>query len=279
MRALGCIALILGIGACERQRLFAVEERLKPPYPASRVITDVIWQFDTQVRLAPGSDLWPVTWARDGHVYTSWGDGGGFGGSNSDGRVSLGFAKIEGPPEGFTAVNVWGGKNAENPAQFEGKSAGMISVGGVLYALINLQNRPWPHPDMTLAWSENLAKTWKRASWKFPGTNGAFRPETFLNFGQDNANARDNYVYVYGRNIGSAGTVHLARVAKQNIRNKAAYVYFSGLDGQGTRSGLQKSRRADPASSIIPVRIHSRLSMTAPSTAISPQQHTAMLRI
>ncbi len=58
------------------------------PYPASSMIQDIAWDFGNTVRLAPGSDLWPVTWASDGHVYTSWGDGGGFGGTNSDGRVT-----------------------------------------------------------------------------------------------------------------------------------------------------------------------------------------------
>jgi len=37
---------------------------------------------------ANGSDLWPVTWGKDGNVYTFFGDGGGFGGDNQRGRVS-----------------------------------------------------------------------------------------------------------------------------------------------------------------------------------------------
>ena len=30
-------------------------------------------------RLAPGSDNWPMTWSANGHHYTAFGDGGGFG--------------------------------------------------------------------------------------------------------------------------------------------------------------------------------------------------------
>ena len=91
-----------------------------PPNPPSPVIKDIQWDFAHLIRKAPGSDLWPVTWADDGHLYTSWGDGGGFGGTNSRGRVSLGFARIEGPPTAFKAVNVWGGHRGANRATFRG---------------------------------------------------------------------------------------------------------------------------------------------------------------
>jgi len=104
------------------------------PYPPSPVIEDIHWHRESLTTAAPGSDLWPVTWGPDGHIYTSWGDGGGFAGTNSDGRVSMGFARIEGPPEGFVAVNVNGGKNAQHPASFprKGKTGGIVSVDGTL---------------------------------------------------------------------------------------------------------------------------------------------------
>ena len=51
---------------------------VKPPYPPSPVIEDVTWDIGNMLRLAPGSDLWPVTWGPDNNIYISWGDGGGF---------------------------------------------------------------------------------------------------------------------------------------------------------------------------------------------------------
>src|SRR6516162_5671567 len=74
---------------------------LAPPYPPSRVIESITWHWETYRTAAPGSDLWPTTWGPDGHLYAAWGDGGGFGGTDSDGRVSMGFARIEGGPEKF----------------------------------------------------------------------------------------------------------------------------------------------------------------------------------
>src|SRR5262245_3667829 len=68
------------------------------PYPPSNIISGLQWDWSTHRKLAPGSDLWPVTWASDGNLYAAWGDGGGFGGTDSDGRVSMGFARLEGSP-------------------------------------------------------------------------------------------------------------------------------------------------------------------------------------
>src|SRR5689334_21595599 len=84
---------------------FAAQTNLAP-YPPSPVIETITWHWDTRRTAASGSDLWPVTWADDDNLYAAWGDGGGFGGTDHDGRVSLGFARIEGPPEYFRGFDV-----------------------------------------------------------------------------------------------------------------------------------------------------------------------------
>ncbi len=205
-----------------------------PPYPPSSVIDSIDWHWDTHVQEAPGSDLWPTTWAADDNLYTSWGDGGGFGGANRDGRVSLGFARIEGPPESYVGYNVWGGKNPENLATFDGKTAGMLSVDGVLYAWINMQDgNP---PNFKLAWSSHLGTTWQLSNWEFPKT-GTFFPSTFLNFGKDYAGARDGYVYSYGakwtETQGPENNVYLMRAPKEQITDRNAYEFFMGLNANG----------------------------------------------
>ncbi|MGD8238319.1 MAG: hypothetical protein PVH68_07205 [Armatimonadota bacterium] len=86
------------------------------PYPPSRAITGVTFDWSMHRKLAPGSDNWPITWAEDDRQYTVWGDGGGFGGTNSLGRVSLGFARVEGPADNYRGYNVWGGHEGANPA-------------------------------------------------------------------------------------------------------------------------------------------------------------------
>lgn len=81
----------------------------KAPYPPSPVIKEVKFLWSTHERFAQGSDNWQLTWADDNHQYAPWGDGGGFGGTNSDGRVSLGVARVEGPWNDYQGFNVWGG--------------------------------------------------------------------------------------------------------------------------------------------------------------------------
>jgi hypothetical protein len=214
-----------------------------PPYPASTAIDSVTFDMGTVRNLAPGSDNWGVTWADDDNQYTTWGDGGGFGGTDSSGRVSLGFGRVAGTKSSYTGTNVWGGASTENPAAFSGKSYGLISIGGTLYM--------WRTGDgsdgSAYTLQELYASTDHAATWtytgigftpsSFPASNGFFAP-TFLQFGRDYAGARDNYVYIYAPeiqdgnwNVQTPGEISLIRVPKDQLDQLSAYEYFTGLDG------------------------------------------------
>ncbi|HEY1379047.1 MAG TPA: serine hydrolase [Gemmataceae bacterium] len=227
-----------------------------PPYPPSPVIRGVTWApKDTFVRLAPGSDNWPLTWADDDHQYTSWGDGGGFGGTNEDGRVSLGFARVEGPAAGYRGVNVWGGKDPLHPARFPGKSYGIVCVRGVLYGWVG-------HGDTAARlWrSTDHAATWEPAAWEFTRADGLLWP-TILNFGKDYGGARDGFVYHYfikrqdnvpPRLIGgdadlkvhTPGVIYLARAPKDRLFDRSAYEWFAGAGaGRPRWSAAAAARR------------------------------------
>jgi hypothetical protein len=54
----------------------------------------VTFDAASHLRAAEGSDNWPVTWSNDDNQYAMWGDGGGFGGTETDGRASLGVARL-----------------------------------------------------------------------------------------------------------------------------------------------------------------------------------------
>lgn len=231
------------------------------PYPPSPVIERVEFDFSTHRRLAPGSDNWPTTWADDGHIYSAWGDGGGFGGNNSKGRVLLGVARIEGDASNYTGKNVWGGFEPENPAQFGGKSYGILSVGGVLYMWV----APQPNPHLAhceIASSTDHGATWKLADWRFEFADELTIP-TFLNFGRDYAGARDGYVYSYyihptwgpGRatrskthtfDVHQPGKVYLSRVPKNAILDRARYEFFIGFDADGKPSWSAELARKRP---------------------------------
>jgi hypothetical protein len=228
------------------------------PYPDSAVIVGITLDWSTHQRHAQGSDNFQLTWADDDHLYGAWGDGGGFGGSNGLGRVGLGVARIEGSFASYRGYNVWGGHRAENPATFDGKSWGMISVDGSLYM--------WVVPDhpegkgyrnhyetIELAKSPDHGATWTKAKWKFFENDNLTIP-TFLNFGKNGAGVPEelgDYVYSYfvspqsptmeqagtngvGLIVHKPGKLFLARVPKDALMTgRSNYEFYRGLDGAG----------------------------------------------
>jgi CubicO group peptidase (beta-lactamase class C family) len=216
----------------------------KAPYAISPVLGGIEFDFSTHRRLAIGSDNWPVTWAADGHQYAAWGDGGGFGGSNQSGRVTLGVARIEGAAHNYVGKNVWGGVDAEARAEFDGKSYGILSVDGTLYMWVASQ--PRKHLDSCrIAWSEDLGQHWKLADWNFTHADRLTIP-TFLNFGRDYQDARDRFVYSYfihptwgpepattgqyGFDVHQLGRIYLARVPKAQLLDRGSYEFFAGMN-------------------------------------------------
>jgi predicted amidohydrolase len=213
----------------------------KAPYPSSPVITSIEFDFAARKRLAPGSDNWPTTWADDGHQYTVWGDGGGFGGTNATGRVSLGVGRVEGGPDDYKGVNVWGGHQAANKATFKGKSYGIICIGGALYMWVSPGSGATSFTEARLTRSADHGARWTRADWAFTKEDGVVMP-TICQFGKDYAGARDDYVYHYMTrldrerlefDVQKTGQIDLARVPKGRMLDRAAYEFFAGLDPAG----------------------------------------------
>ena len=70
-----------------------------PPSPAIRNL--II--HPERISVGDG-DNWPITWADDGHQYTVYCDGKGFGGGSGEGSMSL--ARIVGEPPDFSGENL-----------------------------------------------------------------------------------------------------------------------------------------------------------------------------
>lgn len=207
------------------------------PYPASSAVLDVQFDFSTHRREAQGSDNWPMTWGDDDHQYTVWGDGGGFGGTNQDGRASLGVARVEGPAGSYTGRNVYGGKDAPHEATFGGKSNGILSVDGDLYLWVGPGSNVRAYREAQLYRSTDRAESWTAADWTFT----EFALPTFVQYGRDYQGSRDGFVYAYAIHIKQPqtfdvqrpGEIVLFRAPKEDLMNRAAYTFFAGLDGLG----------------------------------------------
>ncbi len=241
-----------------------------PVYPKSDYVIGIEFDMTTLKNICPGngleaprSDNWPITWADDDNQYSSWGDGGGFGGTNEDGRVSMGVARIEGNKNNYSGFNVWGGKNPESLEQtFKGKSYGIISVDKTLYMLRSGNGKTEQCYGMQeLHKSINHGRTWSPTGvdWDFSydENNGFFAP-TFLQFGKDYKNSRDNYIYIYAPehtisidslskwDVNKPGQITLIRVPKKSISKKSAYTYFTGINLKGEPTWSSKIDNRQP---------------------------------
>lgn len=226
-----------------------MHQTMVAPYPDSPVISSVDFAWSTHNQRAKGSDNWPVTWADDNHQYTSWGDGGGFSGSNSRGRVSLGFARIEGDSKAtgtnnpFRGVNIYGGFQPLVASSIDGKSYGILSVENSLYAWISPGSGADGYREARLYQSLDYARSWEPLPWSFTKENKFIFP-TFLQFGRGYSNSRDNYVYIYASilqndaelSVQKPGHIALLRVPINQLTNRHSYEVFSGLNDNGLPS-------------------------------------------
>jgi hypothetical protein len=233
------------------------------PYCKSSVVDSLNWRWESGYHESNGSDLWPVTWGKDGNVYTSFGDGGGFGGDDYRGRTSFGIAMISGrpPPSSATVRNIYGGYDASHAATVYGKTGSIIAIGRDFYGIGSIYNaaESAAHPDqmsgapnrVQLAYSMGNAYSWQASPWTFcqadttgrRGLEGTFCPISFINYGRGNAGAPDGQVYI----LGYANSAHfwtedldavpahtyLARVPKRHLLQRDAYRYFTGVDARG----------------------------------------------
>ncbi|MGH9630852.1 MAG: serine hydrolase [Bryobacteraceae bacterium] len=202
---------------------------LRPPYPSSPVIESITWSDRSSIRRAGAEcDLWPTAWAANDDLLTAYGDCWGVEPRRPH-KLGMGFARIEGEPGAFTVSNILSdtGENTGQGAAGK-KASGLLYLDGVLYM--------WARnaANSQLAWSEDEGKTWTWSDWKF---TTSFGYPVFLQFGRNYAGARDQYVYVYSPDTGSAyvpwGKMVLARVPKDRIRNRSAYEFFKSSDGEG----------------------------------------------
>jgi CubicO group peptidase (beta-lactamase class C family) len=199
------------------------------PYPPSRAITGVSWApVSTIVRRAAASDNWPITWGDDDALYTAYGDGWGFEPRVPE-KLSLGLARITGPPTQFQGLNLRCPTAQQRGDGPSGKKAsGMLMLDGTLYMWVRNAG------NSQLAWSADHGRTWKWSQWRFTVSFGC---PTLLNFGRDYSGARDEFVYVYSQDSDSAyrgaDRMVLARVPKAEITQREAYEFFCRLDAAG----------------------------------------------
>jgi len=222
--------------------------------PAIPVVSGVEWApRSTVLRAAEGSDNWPMTWADDDALYAAYGDGWGFEPRVPE-KLSLGLARIAGPPDAFVGENIRApsverkGDGKRGP-----KASGILMVDGVLYLWARNTG------NATLAWSNDHGQRWVWADWRFKYRFGC---PSFLNYGRNYDGARDNYVYVYSPDSDNAydvvDAVLLARVSKNAVRERHAYTFYAGTDEAGRPNNAFDRRLPITLGSSITLCVRSR---------------------
>jgi hypothetical protein len=88
----------------------------------------------------------------------------------------------------------WGaGCGATNPAQYDGKSYGIISISGDLYMWWGPGSCTESFANTQMLKSTDYGQTWSKSAWDLENADDTIVMPTILNFGQDNASARDSY--------------------------------------------------------------------------------------
>ena len=189
-------------------------------------------------------DSYPMTWAEDGEIYTSAGDP--LWGETISG---LDVEKFSGGPTDYKItkhhpMNDYLGHGGDGP-----KPSGMICVDGVLYlAFQNMLRTRMPAFGLTSQHGSDASIVFsaKRGGWwtnwapsltnisppMFPGHK--FGGPAFINFGQNNANARDHYVYAVSSDQWDNGSnLRLGRVPSDSIMRREAWEWVCSFTPSG----------------------------------------------
>jgi len=175
------------------------------------------------LRVAKGSDNWPLTWADDDALYGAYGDGHGFEPFVPE-KLSLGLVRINGGPDKFHGENLRAPSLEARGGGSRGrKGSGLLCMKGVLYLWARNAG------NSQLAWSDDHGRSWSCVDWK---QTNSFGCPTFVNFGRDYERNQDGFVYVCSPDAddayGVADRFVLARVAMQRIQERQAYEFYAG---------------------------------------------------
>lgn len=202
-----------------------------PPVPPSLVIRTLEWAgAHSIIRRAEDGDNWPITWADDDALYTTWGDGTGFV-PKVEKKLGCGFARVTGSPPEFTGANIRSSAEQLGQGRSGKKGWGILCVAGGLYLWLGHADEKGAGAQ--LAWSRDHARTWTFADWQFP----KFGLVGFVNYGKDYQGARDRFMYACSHDGPRADTPAdrfiLMRAPKDRLTVRGTWEFPDGLDARG----------------------------------------------
>ncbi len=214
--------------------------------PGSSHIKGLTWLSERIACTDPNikGDTYPMTWGEDDEIYTSAGDP--CYGESPDG---LDVGKLSGGPTNYRIAQLncmrdYCGYGGNGP-----KPTGMIQVDGMLYlAFQNLLRLKCPEHGTRSQHGSDAHIVCSRFYNGNPGdwvpslsnvsqpmfAGSAFGGPAFINFGKNNANARDNYVYAVSSDQWDNGSnLRLGRVSRDKIIRAEEWEWVAALSATG----------------------------------------------
>ena len=211
----------------------------------------------------PGThgDIWPMTWADDDAIYSAASDTKGCPqGLFQKGR-NIAIVKISGNADSPTITTLNPMEQFGEALSYEGdgegkgswKGSGLVCVDGRLFLAafhhryaFELKRYPWySATDSCMVSSEDHGASWSRFS-RAHSFQGPFGNPSFVQFGRNNEDAPDDFVYAVSGAEGrweNNDSCILGRVRRDRIMNIESWVFLSGLDGTRPQWGeLAKAR-------------------------------------
>ena len=271
---LGCAGVVGGgaAAAALRHRFAA-----RPVVPAESTFFSTVFVEETSTyNTNSDGDLWPAAWSDDDYVYAANGDGKGFDLAAPFSDIVVN--RVEGHPaaRNVTGIRLASGDQVSqvwcDPARYNRKPTGMLSVGGILYlAVQDLRSERGAvtfndAPAATIVKSTDKGKTWTWDKTRPMFDQYRFTTIMFLDYGKDGVdNVFDDYVYAYGLDynwrdsfsdtVPDPTQLYLARVPKDGVQDRQRWEFYSGdlngharwtTDINAKRSVLHDERRVYP---------------------------------
>ena len=223
--------------------------------------TCITFHRDTLFRSPGRGDNWCMTWAQDDSKFVSMDDGNWLGGPHA---YSNHLYRVLGGPGDFTREDVPGYPQfIFNEQGWFGY--GLVSIDGTLYSFVSkCPKNHWSGPfrGVKLLKSPDHGQTWFRVDpwgceqfldgWAelryavsddemffleesgLEGHGQVAYPFSFCAFvqnGQDNRAARDDYVYIYSPEGARSNNLLLARAPKQSLGTRSSWEYWRAWEG------------------------------------------------
>lgn len=224
-------------------------------------ITGIERLEDTTRRLGGMGDNWHMSWADDDRQYAAlcdgsgWPDVPGWDGTLYNTRV---YALRDGPEDvafehlpGFPDLPAGQAPHVNRYYGF-----GILALDGAIYNYLSTPNHVFGEPEARfvgakLVYSPDNGRTWRNQDggpvrWEawdernrenmvfFEEPGEAFALLTVCQMGRNYEHNRDGYVYVYGTNGNTEGTMNqvvLFRVPRQSVLDRSACAFFAGGNG------------------------------------------------